>query len=714
MSSPVITTLEEHLHARHTVVPEDTAKRLIQAYGLTIPRGKRVSSADEAARVARELGFPVAVKALSPDIIHKTELQAVRIGLRNITAVRAAVRDMDKFLRAQPGLRLEGFLVEEMVPAGIELIVGLQNDAQYGPVILVGMGGILTEILQDVVFRMLPVQKADALAMLEGLRGKDMLHGYRGAQAIAENHLVDLLCNIGRFGIDAASYYESVDFNPIVLFPDGHRVLDAKILLCPAPLNDPISTAQPNTNHLETFFAPAAIAHVGASATSGKVGNVVLDSLTQHEYRGKVFPVNPGRDEILGVNTYPSLQAIPEPFDLVVVTVDLRQVPQIMRESAALGAHAMLIISGGGKELGGERAAVEQEIHELASHLSMRVIGPNCIGVFSAENRFDAFFQSHERMLRPKAGPVAFLSQSGTFGASFVEDLARVGVSKMISYGNRVDVDEADLIAYLGEDSATRVIGCYIEGLSDGRKFVSTAARVIRERRKPVVVWKSGRTPSGARAAMSHTGFFGGSYAVYEGAFRQTGVLAVDSYEELFAACKALAWQPAARGNRIAMVSNGAGPMVTAIDLCGHHELQVAILDEATEKAMAAQLPPFYLTKNPVDVTGSGTAREYQLVIEALLHDPNVDIVMPWFVFQDTPLEEDIVQHLAEFSQQRRKPILCGGIGGPYTAKMSAAIEAEQVPVYHTIHGWVAAAAALARWGEILVRRPSFNPLADG
>jgi len=701
MTSQVITSLHEHVSAQHKVVPEDAAKRMMQEYGLAIPGGRRVSSVDEAVAVARAVGFPVAVKALSPDILHKTELHAVRLGLRNVTAVRGAMRDMEKFLRAQAGIRLEGFLVEEMVPAGIELIIGLQNDAQFGPVMLVGLGGIFTEIFQDVVFRMLPVNREEALAMLDGLRGKAILRGYRGGEAIAEERLADLLCNVGRFGVDAAPYYESVDLNPIVLFPDGHRVLDAKILLRQTPVGNPLGVAQPDMRHLDRFFAPAAVAHVGASATPGKIGNIVLDSLTQYAYRGRVFPVNPGRVEILGVKTYPNLQAIPEPFDLVVVTVDLHLVPQIMQESAARGAHAMLIISGGGKELGGERAALEQEINELSRRLSLRVIGPNCIGVFNADNRFDAFFQSHERMLRPKPGPVAFLSQSGTFGASFVEDLAAVGVSKMISYGNRVDVDEADLIAYLGDDPATTVIGCYVEGLSDGRKFVTTAARVIREKRKPIVVWKSGRTPRGARAAMSHTGFFGGSYAVYEGAFTQAGVLAVDSYEELFAVCKALAWQPAARGNRIAMLSNGAGPMVTAIDLCGSYGLEVALLEEATEKSMAAQLPSFYLTKNPVDVTGSGTAREYQLVIEALLQDPTVDIVMPWFVFQDTPLEEEIVQYLAAFHRQRRKPILCGGIGGPYTAKMSAALEAEHLPVYHTIHGWVAAAAGLARWGAV-------------
>ncbi|MGH8057732.1 MAG: acetate--CoA ligase family protein, partial [Candidatus Entotheonellia bacterium] len=337
-----ISILHDHLKDQYKIVPEDTAKRLLQEYGLHIPRGRRVSSADEGAAAARTLGFPVAVKAVSPDILHKTELQAVRIGLQDEAAVHAAVCEMEALLRAQPEMRLEGFLVEEMVPTGIELIIGLQNDAQFGPVIMVGLGGTFTEIFQDVVFRVLPIDKADALAMLERLRGKEIFGGYRGAKAIPEDHVADLLCHVGRFGLEAAPYYEGVDLNPVVLFPDGHRVLDAKILLRREVASKPISSAQPDTRYLHKFFTPVAVAHVGASATPGKVGNIVLDSLTQHEYRGKVFPVNPSRREILGIKSYPSLEAVSEPVDLVVATVDLLQVPQVMRESATRGAHAML------------------------------------------------------------------------------------------------------------------------------------------------------------------------------------------------------------------------------------------------------------------------------------------------------------------------------------------------------------------------------------
>ena len=702
-----VEVLSAHLSAGHRIVPEHISKQLFQQCGLTIPRSKVALSPDDVSAAARAVGFPVALKALSPDILHKTELQAVRTNLDSAGVVLEAAREMAEFLGTKPDIRLEGFLVEEMVSPGVELIIGLQNDPQFGPVIMLGIGGIFTEILRDVVFRMLPLTPEDALSMLRSLRGREVLHGYRGGPQVSEQHVVEVLCKVGGFGLEAAAAYESVDLNPIVFSGDRHCILDAKILLSTSA-TAPTSTAEPNTTHLEHFFAPTGVAHVGASATAGKIGNVVLDSLTQHEFRGQVYPVNPARDEILGVRTYPNLDAIEDAYDLVVVTIALEQTPEVLRQAAAHGARAMLIVSAGGKELGEERADVEEEIRLLAQELDVRIIGPNCIGVFNAENRFDAFFQSHERMVRPGVGPLSFISQSGTFSASFVEDLATVGVSKMVSYGNRVDVDEADLIAYLGNDEATTVIGCYVEGLEDGRKFARTAAKVSRERRKPVVVWKSGRTVSGARAAFSHTGFFGGTYAVYEGAFNQAGLVTVDSYQELIAVCKALAWQPAADGNRVAMVSNGAGPMVTGIDLCGRYGLEVAELAEETERALSEELPFFYITKNPVDVTGSATAADYRLVIDALLQDPNVDIVMPWFVFQDTPLEESIIGYLVELQSQnqRRKPILCGAIGGPYTVTMSAALEAERIPMYGSIDDWISAGGGLARWGSTLSGLP--------
>jgi 3-hydroxypropionyl-CoA synthetase (ADP-forming) len=343
---------------------------------------------------------------------------------------------------------------------------------------------------------------------------------------------------------------------------------------------------------------------------------------------------------------------------------------------------------------------LEAEIKRLAWENGVRVIGPNCIGLFDGETRLDTTFQVRERMVRPPFGPIAILVQSGTVGAAVLEAIETAGVSRFASYGNRLDVDEADLVAYLKDDPGTQVIAIYVEGLADGRKFVSAAADVSRV--KPIVIFKAGRTPQAARASISHTGFFGGTYAIAEGAFRQAGLLTVASIEELAAVSKALALQPVARGTRVAMISNGAGSMVQAMDLFPEYGLSLGVLDDTAVTRLRQAYPPFYLCQNPVDVTGSATSTDYEIGIETLLADPNVDIIMPWFVFQDTPLGEDIVEKLERLSRRRIKPILCGGMGGPYTEKMSRALEATGVPVYHSVREWVAAAAALARRGTWL------------
>jgi 3-hydroxypropionyl-CoA synthetase (ADP-forming) len=255
-------------------------------------------------------------------------------------------------------------------------------------------------------------------------------------------------------------------------------------------------------------------------------------------------------------------------------------------------------------------------------------------------------------------------------------------------------VDEADLLAYLADDPETEIIAMYVEGLEDGRRLLETAKLVTQK--KPVIVLKVGRTERGARASMSHTGFFGGSYGVVQGAFRQAGMIPVDSMEELMAVAKALAMQPRARGNRVSMISNGAGSMVQGIDLLKSYGLEMPDLAPETVKYLQDCYPAYYIIQNPIDVTGSGTSTDYEQGIEALLRDPNIDIVMPWFVFPDTPLEEDIVQKLGRLSREYDKPLLVGAMGGPYTQRMAKEIEAEGVPVFQSVSDWVAAARGLA------------------
>ena len=682
------------------VITEESSKEILGEYGIKVPKYALVTNSDEAVQKSKEIGFPLVAKIVSPDILHKTDVGGVKVGLSSEDEVKQAFDDM--FNRLKEKFDVKGVLLEKMVPKGVELIVGLQNDSQFGPSIMVGLGGIYTELFKDVSFRVLPVSKAEATRMLESLRGKDILKGFRGSKPVDLDMLSEAIVNIGTLGVDMAGKYESIDFNPVVVYPDSYYVVDAKIILKDKASDDAISMASPDSSYMDLFFNAKSVALIGASPEVGKIGNSVMESLAKHDYKGKVFPVNAkGYPEIMGVKAYKNLMEIQEPVDVVIVTVDLKFVPDLLVECGKKNIHNMVVISGGGKELGGERAAIEKRVQDLSRELKVRIIGPNCIGIFNGENRLDCAFQGHLRMLRPKQGNVSFLSQSGTVGIAFMETSDAFGLSKMISYGNRSDVDEADMIHYLAQDPSTNVIGLYVEGLGDGRKFMNSAKNVIKQYQKPIVVFKNGRSTKGAKQAASHTGSLGGSFAVISGAFEQTGIISVDSYEELTSSLKALTWQPVPKGNKIAMVTNGAGPIIAAIDNFERLNLELAQLSDQTKKSFKEHYPATYVIGNPCDVTGSASADDYRFAIQAFMDDPNIDIIMPWFVFQDDPLEEKIVDILADFQKQKKKPILVGAMGGPFTEKISKKIEEFNIPVYQSVITWITAAGSLAKWHRI-------------
>ena len=701
--SAVQKIFEETIKTKHKVITEELSKSILKTYGVKVPPYALVTSAEDAAKQAKKIGFPLVMKVVSPQILHKTEVGGVKVGLENVDDVKKTFKDMYGRLSKKKGVNVKGILLEKMVPKGVELIVGVQNDSQFGPIIMVGLGGIMTEVMKDVAFRMLPITTFDAKSMINELKGSALLKGFRGSAPIDLNMVAKMLAQIGKLGVDNADYINSIDFNPVIVYPKSHFVVDAKIILNKELKKNSISKVKPNITSMESFFTPKSVALIGASATPGKIGNSVLDALGKQDYKGKVYPINPKQESILGIKCYPSLDAITAEVELVVVCIDLAECGPIMKTCAKKGIHNVVIVSGGGKELGGNRAAMEAEVKELSIKHKIRVVGPNCIGMFNAANRLDCAFQGQERMVRSKLGPVAFFSQSGTMGISMLESADLFGLSKMISYGNRSDVDEADMIWYAASDPQTKVIGLYVEGFGDGRKFINTAKRVMKEKKKPIVIWKSGRTALGAKQAASHTGSLGGSNAIIMGAFKQAGIISVDSYQELVGVLKALAWQPPAKGNRVALTSNGAGPMIGGIDHLERLGLTIGKLSPQLLKKMKARFPPTVPIHNgnPADVGGGATADDYRFVIQQFYDEKNIDIAMPWFVFQDDPLEETIVGHLDDFSKKKTKPILVGCNGGPYTEKMIKLVEKHNIPVYQDLRTWIAAASALAQWGKI-------------
>ena len=695
---------DDTIQTDHKVITEELSKSILKSYGVKVPPFALATSAEEAAKQAKKIGFPLVMKVVSPQILHKTDVGGVKVGVDNVDDVKKTFTDMYGRLSKKKGVDVKGILLEKMVPkGGVELIVGIQNDPQFGPMIMAGLGGVMTEVFKDVAFRMLPITTSDAKSMLNELKGSKLLKGFRGSAPVDINMVAKMLVDIGKLGVENADYVNSIDFNPVIVYPKSYFVVDAKIILNNELKKNSISKTKPNITSMESFFTPKSVALVGASATPGKIGNSVLDALGKQDYKGKVYPINPKQESILGIKCYPSLDAIEDKVDLVVVCIDLSACGPIMKICAKKGIHNVVIVSGGGKELGGDRAAMEAEVKELSLKHKIRVVGPNCIGMFNAANRLDCAFQGQERMVRSKLGNVAFFSQSGTMGISMLESADLFGLSKMISFGNRSDVDEADMIWYAANDPQTKVIGLYVEGFGDGRKFINTAKRVMKETKKPLVIWKSGRTAAGAKQAASHTGSLGGSNAIVMGTFKQAGIISVDSYQQLVGVLKAIAWQPAAKGSRVAMTSNGAGPMIGGMDQLERFGLTIGKLSPNLLKKMKARFPPAVPihSGNPADVGGGATADDYRFVIQQFMEEKNIDIAMPWFVFQDDPLEETIVDYLADFQKKGKKPLLVGCNGGPYTEKMVQLVEKHNVPVYQDLRTWVEAAAALVQLGKI-------------
>jgi len=459
-------------------------------------------------------------------------------------------------------------------------------------------------------------------------------------------------------------------------------------------------------NQLEKFFKPKAVAVIGVSQNPAKIGHIIFKSLLESKYGGNVYPVNPKARIILNHEVYSSILDCPDDTELAVITIAAQYTPQVIEQCGEKNIHNIVIISGGFKELGTEGESLESQVVDIARKNGIRIIGPNCIGVYDAKTKVETFFQSHDRMIRPHYGPISFLTQSGTYGASFLELLSEdgLGVSKFVSYGNKADVNETDMLQYLAVDQDTKVIAIYLEaiGRGEGRTFFEVAKEVIRK--KPVVIYKTGTTAEGTTAAKSHTGHLSSQAVVYNGVFKQTGILSVKNFDELLAVSKALAFQPLPKGNKCAFVSNGIGPVIAMIDEAVKNKLEVAKLQESTKEHLRESSPPFFVVDNPVDVTGSATSKDYEITMDAFLADPGVDVVLPWFVFQDTPLDENIINALDKMNKRQEKPILVGAHGGPYTKKMTKLIQEKGIPVFDQAGKVIAAASALYRYTKFLSR----------
>jgi acetyltransferase len=466
---------------------------------------------------------------------------------------------------------------------------------------------------------------------------------------------------------------------------------------------------------LDYILNPQSIAVVGASTRPGTVGNDIFRNLLFSEFNGSVFPVNPKARSVCGVHSYPTLADIPEPVDLGVLIVPSGAIMKVVDDAIAKSVKALVVISAGFKEIGDEGAKLEKQLTEKVRAAGIPLIGPNCLGVINTdpEVRMNATFGRK----MPAAGNLAFISQSGALCTSVLDyaEERRMGFSKFISFGNKADIDEIDLLACLAKDAKTSVIAMYLEDISDGRAFIETCREIFWETGKPMLCLKSGRTPEGAKAVSSHTGSLAGSDSVYDALLAQSGVQRVDTIAELFDYAALYTTQPLPRGGRVAIITNAGGPGIMATDAAIRHGLTLAQLSDATKDKLRQALPPTASLRNPVDVIGDAHADRYQAAIRTVMEDPSVDMGMVILTPQSMTDIEETAAAVPEALKGIDKPVVGAFMGVRDVAAGVAILRKAGIPNYAFPEDAIKSLAAANRLVTVheIPRRtiPTFNDL---
>lgn len=659
---------------------EQESRMVFQHYGIPVVDGTMVTTAEEAIDAARGMGYPVVMKISSPDILHKTDAGGVKTGIRDPEGVEREFHAILRNVRgALPEARIDGIMVQPMESRGLEVIIGGVRDEVFGSIVMFGMGGILTEILGDVTFGLAPVTHHEAVEMIEGIRSRALLHGYRGGRGIDISALAGILLRISTL-MEHPDVAE-VDANPVFAKPDGAVCVDARIILS----RDPHSTERgpeadmdhggKGTAEVETgirnLFLPGSVLLVGSSSLrrKGRMASPELFANIGHNmetwYKGTftVFDTETG-----------------DLSDLDTIRADTAILALPSEESVAilprLNVGSIIQIDGG----------FTPELRDLyLRHLrrtGTRMLGPTTImGVISPDIGFNTSF---ERDLMPEAGSIAVLSQSGGVGAILLDwaTYHGIGISRFAFMGEKLDVGDEELLSFLDADTQTKVICIYMEGVRDGRGFVE----LVRGIRKPILVLKGGASEASKKRAASHTASMTGSDEVFNAAFHSAGVLRVNSIEELFNGATALISQPPMKGRRVAVVSNVGGPAILAADALEREGLELATLTRETRESLARKIPEIFPTAesvlNPIDTIADARAERYETILGDVLRDPEVDGVMVINMLKSTFFEAHEAVAIAEIVKAFEKPVVDVPAGGEDYRLVKQVLEKTDLPVY--------------------------------
>lgn len=453
---------------------------------------------------------------------------------------------------------------------------------------------------------------------------------------------------------------------------------------------------------LKPIFDPEGIAVVGASRKEGKIGNSVYKNLKESA-KTQVYPINPKAEAVDEDKAYDSLKELPCEVDVVVVTVPAKVVPQIMRESGEAGVKGAVIITSGFSEIGEKE--LEETIKDIARKNNIRVIGPNCLGVMDNITGLDTLFLPSEKLGTPKKGKVGIISQSGAVGSVIVDWAAaeNYGVSRFISYGNGIDLDERHLIKFLGQDPETEVIAIYLEGTKNGRELMKAAREVTPE--KPIIVLKAGKTGRGSKAVSSHTGSLAGSIEVYRAAFKETGIIEARNMLDLMDYAEAFEKQPLPSGRKVMIITNGGGFGVLSTDEVIFQGLQLAELSSSMKEKLDEIMPDYGEPNNPLDLVGDAGPDSFERALDIVKCEDDVDAVICIELFQTVPMGEGAVDAALKFNEDSDKPIIVCTAGGELVRRMKKKLEDGGIPVFNTPHRAVDALTSLVDYSEFKSRK---------
>jgi acyl-CoA synthetase (NDP forming) len=652
-----------------TALSEIESKELLEACGIPTAMPRSAASGRQAAAIAKQIGFPVALKVLSPDVTHKSDVGGVMLGLESQSQVEAAFKLIKNNLAEKaPAARFEGVAVQAMAKPGIEMLAGITHDAAFGSMLVAGLGGVLVEVLKDVVMRPAPIDAPTGREMIEELKGVAILRGVRGAPPADIDAFVDLLVKVSQLAAARPDIRE-MDLNPVMVYPQGVMAVDARVALNDPPAADatPVNgdRAVARRRNLEQAMSPGTIVVIGDKKAGGYIW-----LRAQSNFKGKLYSVQIDPNEIpniqnMGIANYLNLSEVPGPIDLAITAVPRQVAPMILKNCLETGVRGVQFFTSGFSETGEELGIkLERQLKAMAEESEIALVGPNCMGLYNPA----AGVCNFPGQPTGEAGDVCFISQSGTHmvNMAFQGPMRGIRINKGASIGNAIVLNPADYLEMMAEDAGTRVVGMYVEGIRDGHRFLDVLKRTTA--RIPVVIWKGGVTEAGARATFSHTASLATPGAVWKAVVRAGGAVEVRSWDALLAALAMFSHSLPIRGRRVGLVAMTGGQSVFITDTFASAGMDVPALSQATYD----EFKTFFNTiggsyRNPLDAAGTIMGpQEGNLVriLNILDRDPVLDLIVleigtgtaatRWANHENDMIS--MLDRLAQFNQRTSKP----------------------------------------------------------